>query len=125
MAEGCTKIYQRQDARIKHARKKHPELQLSPVQRRNGTDHCSSKAYTCEDIHVAQDLNYYVGQWSKGGQISSSSCTAKMQYDVNPSTGVDVVRDLKANLTPSQRSHIWSTFFTRWECIIQQLWNDQ
>jgi hypothetical protein len=33
-APGCFKIYQRQDARLKHMRSRHPELHVPPVQRR-------------------------------------------------------------------------------------------
>jgi hypothetical protein len=57
-AQGCSKVFQRQDARLKHARKKHPELHSPPIQRRHGTENYRATSSGHEVIHAAHDLDF-------------------------------------------------------------------
>ena len=135
LAEGCFSVFQRADARLKHARSKHPELNLPPVQRRHGTEHdvTNPYTYTIEDIDVAQDPPYNVGQWLQVDQDFTGNHAFKVQHEVHPSAGVEempraaqcVFTTLQRSLDPSDYSRICDSFFTRWESIVQQLKDDQ
>jgi hypothetical protein len=49
-AKECSKVFKRADARLKHARKQHPELHLPPVQKRHGTEQYSRESYNTGNI---------------------------------------------------------------------------
>jgi len=135
LAEGCFSVFKRQDARLKHARSKHPELNLPPVQRRNGTEHdvANPYLYTVEDLQGAQDPTYNVGQWLQAEQGFIGNHTSKLQHEVDPSASLEelpraaqcVFTTLQRNLHHSDYSRICDSFFARWESIVQQLNDDQ
>jgi hypothetical protein len=146
LAEGCFDVFQRSDARLKHARSKHPELNLPPSQRRHGTEHDATNLCGQEDVHVAQDLNYNVGQWLQAEQGIIGNHTSTMQHEVDAPAGVeqlllaakcvfstlhtnsrpeDYFSTLHTNLRPKDYSRICDSFFERWASIVQQLKDDQ
>jgi hypothetical protein len=86
-----------------------------------------------EDIDVAQEPPYNVGQWLEAGQSSIGSHTTKVQHEISQSAGVEglpraaqcVFTTLRQNLSPGDYSHVCDSFFTRWESIVQQLKDNQ
>ncbi|KAH7397202.1 hypothetical protein BKA66DRAFT_236324 [Pyrenochaeta sp. MPI-SDFR-AT-0127] len=48
-ADGCYRVFARQDARLKHARKHHPGLHPEPVQRRQGHERELTTSQTAQD----------------------------------------------------------------------------
>jgi hypothetical protein len=126
-------VFQRQDARTNHIRKRHTELRLPPVQRRHHTKQRSLEPQVYEDTLIAQHLHSPVGSSSNGSQAATSHRTVELSLDFNASIRVEnsslvayqVARALKRQLTPIERSYIWIAFFKRWECITEQLYNDR
>ncbi|KAF2825193.1 hypothetical protein CC86DRAFT_39948 [Ophiobolus disseminans] len=134
-AENCFSVFQRADARLKHARSKHPELNLPPVQRRHGTEHDAANPYLfmIEDIDVAQEPPYNVGQWLQTELGFVNNQLSHVQPIVDHSVAVqDLPRAaqcafhaLQENLSSSDYSRVCDSFFTRWESIVQQLKDGQ
>jgi hypothetical protein len=132
IVEGCFHVFQRADAGLKHARRKHPELNLPLVERRRGTEHD-----TYPSLHVAaydsQDSTRSVGEWLQAEHGYMGNHTSTVQHEVDPSAGVEqlpraakcVFRTLHTKLRPSDYSRICDAFFSRWESIVQQLKDDQ
>jgi hypothetical protein len=132
-AQGCSRVFQRPDARLKHARKRHPELRLPPVQRRHGTEHYPATPYVQEGVHVAHDLDYNVGQWLQPDDLQDDNHAHKAEDKGNSPVGIEhlsyaaqyVLTILKARLHPTDYSRSCDSFFTRWESIVQQLFESQ
>jgi hypothetical protein len=131
--EGCSKVFLRQDAKLKHIRKKHPELHPFPVQRRLGTEQYPSISNTYEDVRVRRDLNYDVGQWLQPKQdlsripmdISQLEGNAFFGVEEMPRTAQIFFSALQAKFDPATYSCICDSFFTRWETIVEHLHEDQ
>jgi hypothetical protein len=132
IAEGCFRVFQRTDAVLKHARRKHPELNLPPVQRRRGTEHDTNPSLD-ESAHISQDSTRSVGEWLQAEHGYIGNHTSMVQHEVDPSAGVEqlpraancVFRTLHTKLRPSDYSRICDSFFSRWESIVQQLHDNQ
>jgi hypothetical protein len=125
-ASDCHKIYQRQDARLKHERRKHPELHLSPAMTRRGTEHQPTISSAHKNSAVAQDLNYDVGRWLTTDQAPVGSHTYRDQElflctDRIPYAAHSTITALQAELSPSDYLRAFDAFFVRWQCIVQQL----
>lgn len=124
IAEGCFKTFQRPDARLKHARRQHPELALQPASRR---EHAVSSSQADSD----QNLNY-VGHWLQAEQGFINSHALSAQHLVDPSAAVEGLRAAKSvfstlqlKLDPGTYSHVRNSFFARWESVIQRLKDDR
>jgi hypothetical protein len=117
---GCSKVFQRQDARLKHARRRHPELFLPPVQRRQSTEQYSMTSSIDDTVHIAHDLDYNVGQWSQPNNILADNHVHEPE-DEGTSVAQYVVTAVEASLHPTDYLRGCDSFFTRWESIVQQL----
>jgi hypothetical protein len=82
---------------------------------------------------IVQESSYQAEPLPEGDQASSNHHTARVPVDLDaPPDGIKlpplagkIVVALKEKLTPSDHSRLWNTFFARWTCIMQQLWDDQ
>jgi hypothetical protein len=117
---GCSKVFQRQDARLKHARRRHPELCLPPVQRRQSTEPSSMTSSIDDTVHKAHDLDYNVGQWLQPNNILAGNHVHEPE-DEGASIAQYVVTAVEASLHPNDYLRGCDSFFTRWESIVQQL----
>jgi hypothetical protein len=134
-AAGCSKTFRRQDARLKHARNKHPGLSLPPVPRRRfeGSEQHPRAPDASVLVPDALNLDYNVGQWSYADQVFDSHHMSKPVHE----TPLASIRDesacpahyiftaLRANLETVEYNRVRDSFFTRWESIVQQLGDDQ
>jgi hypothetical protein len=107
---------------MKHARKRHAELNLPPIQTQNDTEH----AFASSSTH--RNLNY-VGQWLHGDQAMITNSTIKEQHEVNSPAkngllfcdAQYLLMTLAKNFERTDFSYICNAFFKRWECIVQKL----
>jgi hypothetical protein len=116
---GCTRVFQRQDARLKHTRKQHPELCPLPVRRRQSTAQDSRTSSSDDNVHGAHDLDY-LGQWSQPNSILAGNFMHEPE-DEGTSVAQYVVTALEASLHPTDFLRGCDSFFTRWESIVQHL----
>jgi hypothetical protein len=121
--KGCSKVFQRQDARLKHTRKRHPELCIPPVQRPQSTAQHPTRR-SVDDVHVPHHLDYNVGQWSQSDNILAGSYVHKGEDEAN-SAAQYVLTNVEAELHPADYSRSCDSFFTRWESIVQELFERQ
>lgn len=123
LAPGCPSFFNRSDARLKHSRIQHPELNLPPVQHRQGTelDATSPNIYTG------------VGQWLQPQQGPSSDHMSVARPEALPLVDLDqfsmaakcVLGTLQMHLGPVDYTRLCDFFFSRWDSILQQLKEDQ
>lgn len=133
LAVGCFSVFERSDARLKHARSQHPELNLPPVQRRHGTELDVVNPYVSTDVDVSQDPAYSVGQWLSTEQEPIGHHMSVVQHEVDSSAGVEqlplaarcVFGTLQMKLEPHVYARIRDSFFARWDSIVQRLKDDQ
>lgn len=129
-ASNCDKVYRRKDARLKHERRKHPELHLSPALARRGIDHHPTISSARHNAAIVHDLSYNVGQWLPTDHASVGSQTCKEQ---DPCTLVErthhaahyIITTLQEELHPGDYLRSFDAFFIRWECIVQQMLQKQ
>lgn len=140
---GCSKTFKRQDARLKHERKQHPELHHDPPeQRRQQTLHMQNT----NGYPAAIEPNTYTSPPSEidllvGSQLlENGSVIATEQEELGeaapqlqpsmpskfhglPQNARIVFSRLYDNLNGDDYSRFCDRFFTRWESIVQELYS--
>ncbi|KAH7069551.1 hypothetical protein BKA63DRAFT_84812 [Paraphoma chrysanthemicola] len=109
-ADGCFRVYQRQDARLKHMRKKHPDLPLPTYQSRRGLEHCSTGL---------SDSERTFGQHSSVEPESIGHCETTSPQRLTPAH--HVFATLQQKLDYVTFSETCDNFFMRWERIVHEL----
>ena len=136
LVQGCRSVFERSDARLKHTRRRHPELGQPPVQRQQGTEFDGSSASIRTHAAVPQDLAYNVGQlgqWLSAEQRHSRNHMPAVQHEADTSDGVGqlpsaakcVLSTLRTNLEFAKYVRARNAFFARWDGIVQQLQDDE
>jgi uncharacterized C2H2 Zn-finger protein len=124
---GCTAVFQRSDARLKHVRIKHPQLHLEGGQKERGIE----QKYQVTDVNakvlVAQELDYHVGQWFHVDDAWTGNSPVQAERHNRTKLGYStcaahcVLAILVGRLNRSEYLHVCGYFFTRWHDIVQQL----
>lgn len=121
---GCPSVFRRSDARLKHARLKHPGLHLPPAQRRHGTEY-SPLPWTANEDDPSMKALQSDTNLSDGlpDQLYQGHGTVKLEDLSAPA--LHVVAALADRLDPAEYARAFDSFFTQWESIIEQLLNDR
>lgn len=122
---GCSSVFSRSDARLKHARIKHPGLRLPPAQRRQGTEYATPSRSLNYDNAVGKELNLGPNVINDlSGHLHNGASPAGELYKYSAPANY-IVSTLANRLGPAELARAYDSFFTRWESIVEQMLNDK
>ncbi|KAF1912059.1 hypothetical protein BDU57DRAFT_78099 [Ampelomyces quisqualis] len=127
---GCSGVFHRSDARLKHTRIKHPQLCLESGQEGREFQQKQQLPNVNADVPVTQELDYNVGQWMHMNHAWNENsrvrhgCSNSAKSKYSASAAHHVLAGLVGRLRPSECPSVCRSFLTRWHGIVQRLFDD-
>jgi hypothetical protein len=128
----CLRTFRRQDARLKHERKAHPELDHLPLQPRQQPEYAPPVAQPYHDTSLVTRTNFDVKHECPQHHNTEHEDADRIMTDARnvltidpapmlPLAALQTFARLHAELDADDYSHACDTLFTRWEAIAQEL----